>query len=226
MALPVRPLSHSKNQAQTTAKTRRGPSGRWLGISFFSSSALSVPQIGGKQFGSVSGQSGTKNRERHRDAIRSLSHVQAFHGKEEPRLNTDCGSQSRIAAPSALEWRMQQTRTELLGFPRPPVEFVGIPAIHRDHEVRPHKTADDHHEKPLHTHRRDLSTPTSIRRFLDCGAGRLSTGAISASLRVKAGNLFGRGWRKTQTVCTRKSLPGRWAENTQSVKARRLLVIR
>ena len=72
---------------------------------------------------------------------------------------------------STLEWGMQQTRTELCSLPRFPVEFIEIPAIHGDTEVRPNETADDHYENPSHNHRKNLISPTSIRRFWASGSG-------------------------------------------------------
>ena len=82
------------------------------------------------------------------------------------------------SAQSALERVMQQTRTELSSPPRSPVEFIEMPAIHGDTEVRPNETTEDHYEKPSHTHRRNLSMPTSIRRFSLSGAGWLCSGLM------------------------------------------------
>src|SRR5665213_16174 len=81
-------------------------------------------------------------------------------------------------ARSALEWGMQQTGTELSSLPSLPVEFIDIPAIQSDTEVRPNKTADDYWEKPFHGHGRTLSMPTSIRRFLASDARRLCSDPI------------------------------------------------
>jgi transposase len=59
-------------------------------------------------------------------------------------------------ARSALEWGMQQTGRELSTLPSFPVEFIDIPAIECDIEVRPNNTANDYWEKPFHGHRRAL----------------------------------------------------------------------
>lgn len=80
-----------------------------------------------------------------------------------------------LSARSALERRMQHTGTEPSNLPRFPVEFLDIPAIERDAEVRPNKTADDYWQKPFHSHGRDLSMPNSIRRFWFSGATWLCT---------------------------------------------------
>jgi hypothetical protein len=81
-----------------------------------------------------------------------------------------------LSAHSALERRMQHTGTELSSLPCFPVEFLDVPAIESDTEVRPDKTADDYWEKPFHSHGRDLTMPNSIRRFWLCGARGLCAG--------------------------------------------------
>jgi len=51
---------------------------------------------------------------------------------------------------------MQQTGAGLSSFPRYSVEFIDIPTIQSDTEVRPNKTADDYGEKPFYGHGRIL----------------------------------------------------------------------
>jgi hypothetical protein len=88
---------------------------------------------------------------------------------------------------------MQQTRTELSSLPLFPVEFIDVPAIECDIEVRPNNTANDYWEKPFHGHRRNLSMPNSIRRFLASEARRLCSDPILTFGRGTPGIVDARG---------------------------------
>jgi hypothetical protein len=63
---------------------------------------------------------------------------------------------------STLECGMYYSGTELSGSARFPVEFVPVPAIHSDNEVRPGKAAGDYKEKPFHA---DQHTPVFTERL-------------------------------------------------------------
>ena len=77
---------------------------------------------------------------------------------------------------------MQQTGTELSSLPRLPVGFIDIPAIQRDTEIRPNKTADNYCEKPFDGQRRTLLKPTSKARFWASDASLSCAGIVGRYL--------------------------------------------
>ena len=109
-------------------------------------------------------------------------------------------------ARSALEWGMQQTGTELSSLPRFPVEFIDIPAIQRDTEIRPNKTADDYWEKPFHGHGRNLPKLTSITRFWASGARWSCAGIVGSLAGPKNGGTYGAIWN-SHSCHSRRTLP-------------------